>query len=279
MNGSKMKVMTYNILNGGLDADRDRLELLAQVINSVEPDLLVLNEAVGLLPVGRPGRSSNRFHRLQALTGLEGHLLECESTSHVALFHRSGSPPLTMDALPGRFFHGALMGRWPAQGSRKPLAVVATHLDPFSAVQRTAEAEYLAQAVSHHRRDQEVILAGDMNSIAALDPERGLLGREPPGSYSARLVDSTGKLDSAPLGLFERVGLQDCFRQAHPEEEGATDPTPPHRRPGEPPLRIDFILATSDLSERLQDCRVVTGASADEASDHYPVVADFDRPF
>jgi endonuclease/exonuclease/phosphatase family metal-dependent hydrolase len=65
----------------------------------------------------------------------------------------------------------------------------------------------------------------------------------------------------------------DCFRHLHPHEWGFTCPAVA------PAGRIDYIFASPVLADRLTSCFVITegrGMPADRASDHLPVVAEFD---
>ncbi len=74
------------------------------------------------------------------------------------------------------------------------------------------------------------------------------------------------------------AGYVDCLRVTDPGSESFTCPT------YLPAVRIDYIFATADLAKLLAGCRV--GAQEDglvevakRASDHFPVLADFDlRP-
>jgi exonuclease III len=67
----------------------------------------------------------------------------------------------------------------------------------------------------------------------------------------------------------------DCLRRAHPRADSFTCPT------YLPTVRIDYIFADLELAGRLTSCEVAArqGALADvakKASDHFPVVAEFD---
>jgi len=71
------------------------------------------------------------------------------------------------------------------------------------------------------------------------------------------------------------AGYVDCLRRVHPRADSFSCPT------YLPAVRIDYIFASQDLAERLLGCEVAGrgGALADvakRASDHFPVVADFD---
>jgi len=60
----------------------------------------------------------------------------------------------------------------------------------------------------------------------------------------------------------------DLFRRFHPGERGETI--------REPPLRLDYIFATEDLAQRAIRCDVLRTPDTERASDHYPVLADFE---
>jgi endonuclease/exonuclease/phosphatase family metal-dependent hydrolase len=71
------------------------------------------------------------------------------------------------------------------------------------------------------------------------------------------------------------AGYVDCLRRVDETSESFTCPT------YLPAVRIDYIFATSDLADRLVSCGVgaqddALAAVAKLASDHFPVVADFD---
>jgi endonuclease/exonuclease/phosphatase family metal-dependent hydrolase len=71
------------------------------------------------------------------------------------------------------------------------------------------------------------------------------------------------------------AGYVDCLRRTHPRADSFTCPT------YLPTVRIDYIFADLELAARLTSCEVVArqGALAEvakKASDHFPVVAEFD---
>jgi len=91
------------------------------------------------------------------------------------------------------------------------------------------------------------------------------------------LFDEAGTL-YAPRGsirMMRRAGYVDCFRRVHPGEWGFTCPA------ASPAGRIDYIFASPEMAERLLRCDVVTegeGVRGEDASDHFPVVAEFGVP-
>jgi exonuclease III len=61
-----------------------------------------------------------------------------------------------------------------------------------------------------------------------------------------------------------------AFAHLHPDDEGFTLPPP------QPNSRLDYILVSDALKSRLVNCWVVRQPPAIlKASDHYPVVAEF----
>ena len=75
--------------------------------------------------------------------------------------------------------------------------------------------------------------------------------------------------------MMRSAGYVDCFRRVHPGEWGFTCPA------GSPAGRIDYIFASPEMAERLLHCDVVTegeGVHGEDASDHFPVVAEFGVP-
>jgi len=71
-----------------------------------------------------------------------------------------------------------------------------------------------------------------------------------------------------------RVGYVDCFRRVHPRALGRTSAT------WLPAARVDYVFATPDLADCLAGCDVIGGrrwpdADVTTASDHFPVIADF----
>ncbi len=271
-----MKLLSYNVKDGGLDERGDRLDALIEVVRAADPDILCVMEAAGWHPVGRPGQSGARLARFEAGVGMRGWILETGSASSIGTFLRPGVFPADVSAARGTFFHGALVLTLAAEQSR-PLVVVATHLHPFSATMRAAEAEALSWLAARASRSGPVVLVGDLNSVSAEDAARGLQPTQPAEGWNVRLLDSRGDLDFTPVARLKRAVLVDCYRKMNRSVYGPTDPTPAFDH-GEAGLRIDFVLASPDLASRLESCRVVTEPPAESASDHYPLLTEFELP-
>lgn len=66
-------------------------------------------------------------------------------------------------------------------------------------------------------------------------------------------------------------GFIDCYRSMHPETQGYTLPT------NSPTTRLDYIFANQILHGGLKSCDIIWRLpEAKKASDHYPLLAEFD---
>ncbi len=139
--------------------------------------------------------------------------------------------------------------------------VFATHLragrTERDAELRTAEAAAILDVIG----DEDCLLAGDLNAVNPTD----VVGIPPP-EEALEFVART------PVELFLDAGFADCYRLLHPAQLGWTYLT------WHPWARLDYVLARGDVAERLRSCDVVASDDALRASDHLPVVAEFDYP-
>jgi exonuclease III len=114
------------------------------------------------------------------------------------------------------------------------------------------------------------VLAGDFNTLAKNDTA---LTKEFPKWLRLSLALQAGKIYRLALPKIKQNDFIDCYRSLHPTENGLTLPTP------KPNTRLDYIFARLKLANHLKNCQVVVSpASVHRASDHYPVIADFDLP-
>jgi exonuclease III len=113
-------------------------------------------------------------------------------------------------------------------------------------------------------------MVGDFNAAAPRDLVR--FESRSRASLLRFWLNGAGKLRLA-VRQVRSAGLVDCYRALHVAEPGYTLPPP------DPGVRLDYIFASARLAGRLQRCEVVVNPPAvHRASDHYPVLADFDLP-
>ena len=84
-----MRVMTYNIENGGQDdLDNSRLDLVLQVVNDIDPDVLVLQEAMNFDAASN--RKLRRFEQDTGLHGLLGKARAADARARARIRHHCG---------------------------------------------------------------------------------------------------------------------------------------------------------------------------------------------
>jgi exonuclease III len=134
-------------------------------------------------------------------------------------------------------------------------------------VWRWWEAQSILERVTPHQTEP-CLIAGDFNAIAPGDTIRTATM---PVWLKWLLRLQGYRPANFAMREYLRAGLTDCFRHCHPTEAGYTLP-PPH-----PNARLDYIFANAALKPHLRQCWVVREPVAvNAASDHYPVVADFE---
>lgn len=131
----------------------------------------------------------------------------------------------------------------------------------------------------HHSPTENLVLMGDMN-VAPLDLDIGI------GPDNARRWLREGKCSFLPeerewLKVLTDWGLFDAYRVAHPEVDDRFSwfdyRSKGFEREPRRGLRIDLLLVTAPLKERLVDAGIDYGIRAMERpSDHCPVWARFD---
>jgi exodeoxyribonuclease-3 len=263
-----MRLMTYNILTGGVDSDGgSRLEAIAAVVQDVRPDILVLNECNEL---EREGRQSSFW--LEHALGMRIVLAHANTSYHVALALRCGSPLHVRQAhaLKRGFHHAALVTQL-AAGTRE-LTVVGTHLCPFLSEVRLREAAILAR---YARPDGLVFLMGDMNAVSPHDRAHMDITSWSEARRERHLLPGSERIDTRVLETFEGAGFVDVFQRMHPEGFHLTVPTA-IAEPDSTPQRIDYILASPPAASALVGAAIARGEAAERASDHYAVYADFE---
>ena len=259
-----MRVLSYNLL-AGQDDDVARLCEAAWLLQAARPDVLVLNEAT-LLALDEGAR----LRELEAALGMHGTLALARSGYHVALFVRA-EPALFVEIVSGELTHVALSAT--VRVGSHELQVVGAHLDPFSADKRVDEVGLLLARLDAGRPR---LLLGDLNAVsprdvAAARPEAWV------ERYRARHLDASGAIDVRALEALERSGLVDVHACLHAETM-PTRPTARYATGDRPSQRLDYIFASTDLARTATACAPFEHPSAETASDHRPLYADFAWP-
>jgi exodeoxyribonuclease III len=246
--------MTYNIDNGGWP---DRLDAVIRVIVEQRPDLLSLQE---LRHFERSG--NGRLRRVADETGMLPFLAASRFGQPVAVFVRDGIRVNSAGSVRRPFHHGA--EQVVVQTTAGPLSVLGTHLYPYSGRRRLWEARWLAARVHN---GQQVLLMGDLNSLDPASDHSAELREAPPQYRKRHLRFRSSTVDTRAVAALTKVGLVDLCGSI-----GAAGGYTARFCQ----MRLDYIMATEQLARSARGCRVVTGAAAEAASDHYPLVAQFD---
>jgi endonuclease/exonuclease/phosphatase family metal-dependent hydrolase len=288
-----MRVMTYNIEDGG----GERASLIAEAIASANPDVVLLNEAdderivaalaqqlhyasiwargsgdkhialLTRLPIGE-WRSYNRRPFTQAILHVK---LKVVSEQLSVNSEQPSASNLQSLILKRRFAVSNIQP--PITNDQLPITHIqlfAVHLLPYFmllpyefARWRTVRA--LLQLVKREAHGPHLIL-GDCNAVMRGERADTTIF---PQRIQRRLWLQGRWLPRFALGQITRAGYTDCFRHLHPHAAGLT------WMPQAPSARLDYIFADARMAQHLQRCEVITTPPAERASDHFPLVADF----
>jgi exodeoxyribonuclease-3 len=258
-----LRVMTYNILEGA----RDRLDVVASVVRSVDPDVLGITEANGF-------DDQARMREVESAFVMKGILGPAKSGFHVALFVRPGWTVEASGPEYYPFFHAALWAKIRLEKEQTLTAVVA-HLNPFGPGERLAEIRALCR---HAVPNERALLMGDFNCMAPGD-EVDASVLELPRNILARFVKEAGDpiaFDRREIALAEWAGYVDVYRKLHPKKPGWTLMTTRFGAALRARMRIDYMLATPRFAQRAVSSEVIETTESRRASDHYPLMATFD---
>ncbi|MGB8344678.1 MAG: endonuclease/exonuclease/phosphatase family protein [Ktedonobacteraceae bacterium] len=233
-----MKIMSYNILLGG----EDRIPHITNVIREQQPDVVALLEA----------NSRENVETLARKLDMQFVFGEANSEFHVAWLSRLPVVRSENHRLPAL---AKTLLEIELQWERRRVHLFAAHLqhklEPEYEQKRVAEVRAILDVMS--RLDNRPrLLAGDLNTLR-------------PG-------DTTGVATDMPreaIPLLLNAGYIDCYRRIHPISPGYTYKLP------EPSMRIDYVFASIEMALHLHKCAVVSNEEAQIASDHLPILAEF----
>ena len=257
-----MRVLTYNIRNGGLP---DRLDRIVEVVTAQGPDLLALQELRGFdRDLGR------RMRAVAQATGMSPFLGRSWFGQPVAVLVREPARVLERQRVRRPFHHAAM--EVTVATDRGPLTATSTHLNPYSGGRRRWEARWLAARV---RRDRLMLVMGDLNTLDPWTDHTATLRELPPGFRGRHL--RRGAVDSRAVAVLADAGLVDLYRQAG--DPAGLDYSAPTKDGGGTEfsrMRLDYILGTPGIADLTRTCRIISGGATESASDHYPVLVEID---
>lgn len=258
---STIRVMTYNMLH----APGDRLGLLAEVVRSVEPDVLAcqeistcegmmaLAEQTGLQPVWGPANSHEDTRDGQPLY------------EHLVLLTRLAPRTVRVHRGDRRAMFRPVLEVQLEAPDGDTITFFIVHLravvDPELPYLKWRELGALLAVIGDAAGP--VVAMGDFNALPA--------GELPaPGNGRAELPeDHRAALGGGVVAAITGTGLADSLRLVQPYL-GVPDST----LVGRAGARVDYIFVSEELRDRVAKAWIVDTPAAAQASDHRPVVAE-----
>lgn len=258
-----MKVLTYNILEGANLRFGDRTELVFDIIERAGADIVGLCECTGF-----DEERAARFKYFRSRLRMDGAMTRAPSGHHVCLLYRRGLRTFSRTNLANTMYNGFARVAFESQ-ELGPVSVVMTHLHPFSSWYRVTEVQ---QVLGRARSSAEAIIMGDMNNLAPSDLPFDLDAAGP--QLAGRLSGPDGQIDTLPIQAMLTQGFVDLGATG----VGPTYPTRIERKQKESDVsvRLDYMFATPNLASRCRSIRALDEPPAHEASDHLPLLAEFD---
>lgn len=259
-----LKVMTFNVLQGG----EERFDTILNLLARESPDVLVLQECVGWDDGGRLRRVAEAL----AVPQDDAHLVLGQARSrrsgrcyHVSVVSR---PPLrSVSVHNNRHFLGHCIVQCELE-SNGPVTLFGTHFDAHEEKLRYVEARYLRSLMDAKAfREGQYLFAGDLNSLSRKDPY--------PVDLGDRLRRAgTDKYGHPPrfdvIDDLEDYGWVDTLRERPASSKWVTA----RRNRGGVTIdyRTDYVFASPRMAERLMGAEVI---DVGDASDHNMLVATF----
>lgn len=265
-----MRVLTYNIHGWLTDAKQPNLDAVAEVIAATGADVVGLNEV--FYPRVMPGAPQPALEALAARLGM----------------HFVFGPCLrwpAQDNMPEDAYGNALLSRWPilasaahhltpvpdreqrglleariALSNGKPFTAYVTHLDHLDEEARLVQLRGLRTWTVRDRNRPHLVM-GDFNAFSLWDVVDEGTSDEERAEFAAALK---------VVAQMEKAGYVDAFtRFGAPGETSFIGM-------GFLPTRIDYIFVNEALLPALVGAQIWQEPPGQEASDHRPVLAEFD---
>jgi exodeoxyribonuclease-3 len=246
-----LKLLSYNIRFGG----SGREQALAEAIRSINPDLVVFQEATHPAVIERLAQATELPFWAARKDHSIGYLSKHEIAYH-EWHYPAGAKHSFMEIVPAatemRVFGLHLSARFSKWDERR----------------RAREVRSLLEGIKRHQAGFH-LLVGDFNTLA---PGEVLELDRMPAWIRATIWVSGRKLQRETIQLMLDAGYGDAFRMLHPDERGYTFPT------WDPHVRLDYAFVPRDFSRRLTGCHVITEPASvvKAASDHCPLLVELE---
>ncbi len=254
-----MKLITYNISNGG----EDRFDSVIEIVSDENPDFLIINEA-------------NGFER--------------NDNQKLKEFSEKIKLPYFQLSLSGEYdYHTAVFSKYPFKEIEglKPLrnagiiavietelgeiAIVGVHLTPDTEDLRLKE---IGLIVGRQKKYQNKILMGDMNSLSATDDYNQGIIKEFDEAQLNKFT-TNGKFRFDVINKIISIGYMDTAVIFGKQKE-STVPTKINKDEAHLiSMRVDYAFISDSLKNKVKNYSVIKNNLTEKSSDHYPVVIEF----
>ena len=249
-----LRVMTYNILDGG----ENREAHILNVIQATNPDIVILQEVY----------SEDFLQSISQILGMNYCFGSGNKQRKVTLLSK----------LPVRSFKSIhpIFPIWRnllhAEIEISPSTTVGifgvhpmANLGIIFEIWRFLEASFIIKYVQKVN-SQFSLIAGDFNAIA---PGEEVNTHSMPNWLKWMIYLQGNRVYHFSIAKYLSADFTDCFRLLN-SDDGFTLPPP------EPNARLDYIFVNRKMKELLKKCWVVRESESTKyASDHYPVMAEF----
>lgn len=256
------RIMVYNIYRGG----GEQLHDIATVVHQAQPDILGILEANGW---GDDGQ-----HTLRSLSEAIGlsHYFFSKSNTEYDLALLSKEQPTATTVHREHVHHSVIFAEF-SFADLNPILITLVHLNPFTEDARVAEIQKITEMLTA-RGSKNNVLMGDFNMLSPHDPYNhdALLA-----TLQAQGIKKFGEaaLRFDAFHALESAGYHDATALTK-QPFAPTVPTPANADYAHAaPLRLDYMFISPALAPSLTATHVITTPPADRASDHYPLIANF----
>jgi exodeoxyribonuclease III len=249
-----LRVMTYNILDGGVNREAP----IYEVIKEAHPDVVILQEVF----------TEDFLKSLSGSLGMNYFIGRGNKERKVALLSRL--PVLSFQSYHPIFpiwrnFIDAEIEYEPTRTARIIGVHPMANLGIVFEIWRFCEISYVTRHVRSYS-NTPCLVAGDFNAIA---PGESVKMETMPKWLKWMIFLQGNRVYHFSISKFLSAGFIDCFRRLN-SDEGFTLPPP------NPNSRLDYVFVNATMSLYLKKCWVVREPeSVNCASDHYPVMAEF----
>jgi endonuclease/exonuclease/phosphatase family metal-dependent hydrolase len=249
-----VRLMTYNILDGGISRETYILE----VIQGANPDLIVIQEVTDVNILRSLGQTLN----MEYLIGKGNRERKVALLSRLPIENfRSNHPifPIWRNFIEANI-------KCP---SGESIRLVGVHLiaNPWIGFElwRLLEIQYITKYIQPYS-NYPCVMAGDFNAVA---PKDRIITSTMPIRLRFILWLQGNRMFRFAIRSLISSEFVDGFRLKHPHNDGFTLPPPV------PNIRLDYFFINKAMERHIKDCWVVRDPkNVEKASDHYPVMIE-----